>query len=754
MERGESIPVPGVVVLLIDGAGSIMARSLTNERGEFRVGAPAGGAYRLRTLRIGFQPVTSEVILLGIGQELTRQLELSGVRVSLDTVRIVDRGACRIARDSAAATFAIWEQVRTALTATQLTASSGSIAATIVGYERTLDRSFKRVRTQRSFVRSGYASQPWLSLTPDSLRRVGYVTTSAGDSVTYHAPGLEVLLSHQFLEDHCFRVTKSRDTTRLGMTFEPTRDRRRVPEIRGTLWLDRNSSELRAFEYTYVNVPGPWGENAGGDMEFVRMRNGAWVISRWNIRMPLVGCAREECASLSRVSAVASTTVRTTVLGLQVSGGELALAVKGGDTLWSRPPLQVLGTVSDSTTGARVASARVSLEGTNLEDTSDANGRFMISGVLPGYYTLVTRTASLDSLGAVIHSELTVTDSASTIAIRVPTASELATVLCRRPQIASVLSREGVVLGRVEIRGDSLPPRNVRVLAEWADTGRKMTITHEARTNDRGMFRMCGVPINNALFLRAVTDSGLASVAEVTIPAQQRFARVDLVVDREASASASFSGFVLVDSTNQPIPNAEVALPALDKNTLTNEQGAFRLLDLPVGTHEVVVRRIGYGPLNANISFAPNETVERRVFLTKAAVLDTISVIESAIIRDFEENRRIGLGHFLTRADLAKIEHLSIPAIFGQIPSAHVIADPSNPGRRYLMSRRKGCLVNVYLDRMLIYSGKEAEPLFDLNTITPERIESIEFYTGPAQTPLRYSTLNSQCGVVVIHSRR
>lgn len=66
------------------------------------------------------------------------------------------------------------------------------------------------------------------------------------------------------------------------------------------------------------------------------------------------------------------------------------------------------------------------------------------------------------------------------------------------------------------------------------------------------------------------------------------------------------------------------------------------------------------------------------------------------------------------------------------------------------------CYSLVYLDRALVYRGSTmaAEPLFDLNSISIDQVESIEFYAGASQTPFRYSTLNSQCGVLVIHTRR
>jgi hypothetical protein len=46
------------------------------------------------------------------------------------------------------------------------------------------------------------------------------------------------------------------------------------------------------------------------------------------------------------------------------------------------------------------------------------------------------------------------------------------------------------------------------------------------------------------------------------------------------------------------------------------------------------------------------------------------------------------------------------------------------------------------------------EPLFNLNSINPAQIEAIEFYASPAETPLKYSVMESQCGVLVIWTRR
>jgi hypothetical protein len=64
------------------------------------------------------------------------------------------------------------------------------------------------------------------------------------------------------------------------------------------------------------------------------------------------------------------------------------------------------------------------------------------------------------------------------------------------------------------------------------------------------------------------------------------------------------------------------------------------------------------------------------------------------------------------------------------------------------------CYAMVYLDGYPVYRGTPREPLFNLNSLTAADVESLEFYSSPSQLPPRYSGLNTQCGVLVIHTRR
>jgi len=202
----------------------------------------------------------------------------------------------------------------------------------------------------------------------------------------------------------------------LGLSFEPTPDRHKTPEDRGTLWLDPQSAELRSMEFRYSNVLPEQDATARGEAGFIRMANGMWAISRWSIRMPV----------LQQVARPANQGgVQLKLAEVHVAGGELALARLGTDTLWKRPLLALSGTVVDSASGRTVAGARVSLVGTPVADSADSRGRFTLQGVLLGEYTMEVRTPSLDSVNAMHQIPIAFTDSAVTLTVRVPSATQL-----------------------------------------------------------------------------------------------------------------------------------------------------------------------------------------------------------------------------------------------------------------------------------------------------------------------------------------
>ena len=195
-------------------------------------------------MRIGYRPVTTEVIDALPGLNTAPPIRLVGLPITLDTVRVASRSSCDASREPGFAT--IWDQARTALTAAQVTAASRGLTATVMTYERTLDPRTRRVREQNASVATGFVTQPWRTVSPAILHREGYVATDDSGWVVYRAPGIGALMSDAFVEDHCFEVKRSRDGE-VAIEFSPTRERREIPEINGTIWLDARSAELHVY---------------------------------------------------------------------------------------------------------------------------------------------------------------------------------------------------------------------------------------------------------------------------------------------------------------------------------------------------------------------------------------------------------------------------------------------------------------------------------------------------------------------------
>ena len=109
--------------------------------------------------------------------------------------------------------------------------------------------------------------------------------------------------------------------------------------------------------------------------------------------------------------------------------------------------------------------------------------------------------------------------------------------------------------------------------------------------------------------------------------------------------------------TGEPVRNAALSLTDLRRDVRTNDSGVVRIADIPFAFHQVLVRQLGYTPVDNRMEF-DTDTVERIFRLHPTTkILDTLKVTEKNIslaLRDFEIRRAIGVGHFLDDNDLVR----------------------------------------------------------------------------------------------------
>ena len=315
-------PLPGAFLTLVDEHGVERARTMTNVAGEFTLTAPAAGTYRLRSKRIGFRPLVSATLTLRAGEVVGYNAAIDPIPISLQEVVVAGERQCDIESGAGASVAAVWDEVHEALAAVSWTSRVPSYWFELTRFRRQLTASGQRQGLDSSWSMTGFSINPIRNPTsPAQLETEGYVVTDT-TGWTYRAPDSDVLLSDAFLRTHCFETEAGAGEHQnlVGLLFTPARDRT-VPEITGTLWVDRRTSELRQLEFKYVHLPDEVvSDDAGGRIEFLRLPSGVWIVRDWVIRMPLARMKQQAMAM----------GIRPEVFGFVETGGSAA-TIKAND---------------------------------------------------------------------------------------------------------------------------------------------------------------------------------------------------------------------------------------------------------------------------------------------------------------------------------------------------------------------------------------------------------------------------------------
>jgi len=133
------------------------------------------------------------------------------------------------------------------------------------------------------------------------------------------------LISDAFLRTHCFETKPGRGETEglIGLAFTPARDRT-LPDITGTLWIDRGTAMLHHLDFTYVRLPQELvASRAGGRLEFMRVPSGAWIVRDWVIRMPVAQVKHLPMAMGTELAIVKFQEVGGNVLEIKTRSGTI-----------------------------------------------------------------------------------------------------------------------------------------------------------------------------------------------------------------------------------------------------------------------------------------------------------------------------------------------------------------------------------------------------------------------------------------------
>lgn len=575
-DAGEA--VGGAMIVLLGEDGEQLGGALTGSDGTYLVRAPAAGGYTLRAQRIGFESTTSPVLEVGDGQTVNHRMVASAAAVELDGFTVEGTRRCIIRPDEGLRIATLWEEARKALDAAAFARAEGLHRYRITRYRRVLDAETLRPRREETRSGTGYGQSPFVSVPTDDLLEHGFVQETDTGTV-YHAPDADVLLSDAFLDSHCFRLSETAGESEgmLGLMFEPVRQRG-PPGVRGTLWIDRRSAELRYLEYRYAGLTHLSGatRNIGGRVDFEVLPTGAWIVRRWSIRMPVVERRDVRWGDAGRQE-------RAVLTALTEEGGEVVgIASASVDPMRRGDDAVVTGTVLDASREAPVAGATVYLSGSAHSTTTDADGRFRLDGLRAGEYAVGFFHPRYTSLG--IHPEpVTVSlhsgdEEAVTLSVSRESYAAALTRACPReefgPRSAAVT---GVILD--DATGEPVPDATVRLswtraAATAGRTTREERDHVEVSADTDGVYLAC-LPDGSAVTGRATLDTRTSAPFEFTVRGvslEHRDLAVRTATTREMAALESCSaeqgrgesgiltGFVRDAGSGVPLPHADVTL--------------------------------------------------------------------------------------------------------------------------------------------------------------------------------------------------
>jgi hypothetical protein len=523
----------GVIIVITDRAGATVARALTGDGGEFELRLPRPGSFTLRALRIGFKPTLVSPVDVAGSDTATVHVVLNGDVVTLASITVKGENVCRVREDSGQLVARLWEEARKAITATQLSDRGKPLTATWYRYERDMDSLARVVRKQTVSTTTAVTQRPFISDPPESLARLGYVVDIEGE-IFFRAPDADALLSDSFAGMHCFHVEPPRrDQMHLvGVGFRPAREREGIRDIEGTFWLDRNTAELRYLEFRFTNMIAAYANaGAGGRVEFLRLPTGHWLVSRWYLRMPLVKARPGQ----SFRNALRSEPIYFAE-AIHITGGEVTEVRRDGVLLHKGGGATVDVEVVSRDSLVAVAGTTVDFDGTGYLARVDSTGRARLEHVLPGRYQV--RVASLEMVEAGIPAvsqaiEVREQRDAAAEHFELPSSADLLQRACG-PEVAR--RAEAMVFGTVRGgRGESVG--GAVVTAGWqrfAKPGGDVLLARDefrdVTADEFGRWRLCGVPRDQLLTVRATVGSRKYDAVQVHTAAARALQRISIAL--------------------------------------------------------------------------------------------------------------------------------------------------------------------------------------------------------------------------------
>ena len=200
-----------------------------------------------------------------------------------------------------------------------------------------------------------------------------------------------------------------------------------------------------------------------------------------------------------------------------------------------------------------------------------------------------------------------------------------------------------------------------------------------------------------------------------------------------------------------PVPGARVSVQGSESSTSTGPDGKFTLTGVLPGTQSVLVRRVGYSPVEQPLdvtSLATNQlTVRLGAYTPVLSSVDVKAKADPLESTGFERRRKMGMGRYMDLDQIKKISPTYTSDILRRIPGIYVTGSGSSAN--VSTTRGNGCV--AYLIDNNTVSASAGQSIDEI--VGEQDVAAVEFYNS-VDVPMELSSgSNSGCALLVIWTK-
>ena len=232
-----------------------------------------------------------------------------------------------------------------------------------------------------------------------------------------------------------------------------------------------------------------------------------------------------------------------------------------------------------------------------------------------------------------------------------------------------------------------------------------------------------------------------------------------------AQSTGTITGRVIDRQSQRPLGGVQVRIIGTARGSQTDDAGAYRIANVPIGVTQLGAQRLGYGAQSRTVNVVENGSVTADFQMAVAATtLDQVTVTATG-----QSERRRENGAATASIDSSQLNKATIStfsdALSSRAPGVVVQTASGETGAGSRIRIRGSNSISLSNDPLLIVDGVRVDNLAQssaigtggqlpsrFNDINPEEVESIEIIKGPAAAAL-YGTAAAN-GVIQITTKK